>query len=80
MKSRTAMLKVLALLVLAPLTGCAVRPRPVLKPQTDAINHYYSDNVEGKWVKGCDNCDHDSCNMGVGNLGEKCTYHWEKDK
>ncbi len=74
MKSRTSLV-LFCLLLLACLAipvAYSQGSRQRMKPMTDAALH--TSGESGKWVKGCDNPP-DTCNLGVGNLGPKYTYH-----
>lgn len=76
MKGRKTLVTFLIVFVVGMIASFAIGQetrRLRLKPQTDAF--YHTSGEKGKWVKGCDNPP-DSCNLGVGNLGEKYTYHW----
>jgi len=70
----------LACLVI-PLAYSQTKRAPMERP-SDVVGVKHTSGVNGKWVYGCSQASCDSgigCNMGVGNLGPKCTYHWVAD-
>ena len=76
MKRIKTMLAFLIVLVVGMIASFAIgqeTARVKMRPQTDSAYHTSGEN--GKWVKGCKNPP-DKCNLGVGNLGPKYTYHW----
>jgi hypothetical protein len=74
-KTRLAFLILLIVGMIASFAMGQGAERTKLRPQTDAFAVYNTSGVNGKWVKGCTNPP-DRCNLGVGNLGDKYTYHW----
>jgi hypothetical protein len=72
MKHRSLVLFCLLLLTCVAFSlAYSQRTGESMKPMTDGVLH--TSGEKGKWVKGCPPR---PCNMGVGNLGPKDTYHW----